>query len=127
LRARQGDLLKYTSLWNQDRFGLTVAKIHPLFSHASFELTLSRLMRLSSSLLQLYIVLIVIVSAFSTQLDGQNDAFAFSDIHYIGKVAILTSLLLLPIVSEPCNWAFESKIPRLDENGQIITQNGKVK
>jgi hypothetical protein len=72
-------------------------------------------------------VLIIIVTAFSADLNDQNDLFSFSDIHYIGRVSVLASLLLLPIVSEPCNWAFESKIPRLNETGQIITQNGKVK
>jgi hypothetical protein len=85
-------------------------------------------MRLSSVLLQLYIVIIITITAFSSDLEQQNDeGFAFSDLDYIFKVALGMSILLLPIVSEPCNWAFESKIPRLNETGQIITQNGKVK
>lgn len=36
LRARQGDLIRYTSLWNEDRFSLTASKVHPVLSHTGF-------------------------------------------------------------------------------------------
>jgi hypothetical protein len=100
-------------------------QIHPMFAHLNFDLASSRLMRFSSTLFQIYAVVILTLATVS--MKEEEYVFTFSDIDYIVKVAFIMALLLLPIVSQPINWVFENKMPRINEGGLVYSHDGKIK
>ena len=117
IRARRSELLSYTSLWHQSAFMNTLQKVHPIYApFASFRLQVSRLVRYSAYQLQINLVLIAIIGVFSTR-DAPK---TLEEIQKVFYVSMGMSVLLLPILSEPIIWQFDTP-PKGEISAQSAT------
>ena len=109
IRARRSELLSYTSLWHQSPFMNTLKKVHPVYApFASTRLNISRLLRISAYLLQINLTLLAIITVFSSHVATQTESVEFNEIQKVFYVSVVMSVMLLPVVSEPIIWAFDT-------------------